>query len=471
MNSSLTNKWTRTVLLLFLSVVLMFCTVWNVVSAGGAFAATQSSLVSVERIKEAAQFALLSAEGAKDVRVTPVTTENLCEYPLTETTIHPAYAVRCTTEKGTYRVFVDALNGSVLDYCSAVFGESAECYDVEGKSFSALYSQKLSKYVLGNEDQNTYIVTLNGKNYYQGAKGSYVVSEDRIFGNTKEEVDLDYHKATKYYDTLSRIRKYYKTAYGAEGDKYLIGMYNDSYDGGNNSFATDDIIWKGDVIPVGSIVGVISLGMNQDATCLDLLAHEYMHRVEQNKVGLIYRGESGALMEAYSDIFGELVEAGIQKKTPDWVHNSIRDLKHPAVHGYPEVYQGEYYVTDSSADNGSVHKNSTVISHAAYLMWNGIDGTSSRKLDSETLAKLFMNSLDKFNVRETFPQCAEAVYATAKEMNLTKAQLGCVVTAFSMAGLPVDSSGTSSEENTITIAGLTLPDLTFGNIPGTSSVG
>ncbi|MBR1704452.1 MAG: M4 family metallopeptidase [Clostridia bacterium] len=315
--------------------------------------------------------------------------------------------------------------------------EAAICFDGNGRQFTGTYNKTTKEYLLGNESLGLYVFSLEGKNYYAGANGVAITSPDNVFGNTDSEKEMEYGKATEMYRTLETVLRYYKKAYGAQGDKYLIGLYNDSYDDGNNSFATDDILWKGDVLPVGTVVGVISIGTHQDPGSIDLLAHEYMHRVEQNKVGLLYRGESGSIMEAYSDIFGELVEAGVTGRAPDWVHNGVRDLVHPAVHGYPEVYKGKYYVSNSTADNGAVHKNSTVLSHAAYLMYNGIDGNKAKRLDSKTLATLWLTALEKFHSRETFSQCAAAIYETAQTMGLSKSQVKCVAEAFSAAGLPV----------------------------------
>lgn len=404
---------------------------------------------SKEAAATVAEAAVAKASGSASVTTEALTEDSLCIYTFTKNGKDKlAYEVHCTTPEGSYKVFVDAERGTVLDLYVTTFGEHAICFDVEGKQLTASYNEKMQKYVLGDESQNVYVFSLEGKNYYEGATGSYVTSDDNIFGNSPEELEREYNKATKLFRNLTRIRRYYRTNYGAAGDKYLIGMYNDSYDNGNNSFATDDILWEGDLLPAGSMVGVISIGIRQSPDALDLLAHEYMHRVEQSSVGLLYRGESGSIMEAYSDVLGELVESGLTGNAPDWTHNGVRDLVHPAVHGYPEKYNGQYYVTDSSADNGAVHKNSTVLSHAAYLMWNGIDGTPAKKLDGHTLAMLWLNALQKFNVRETFQQCAETIYATARSMDLSREQVECVATAFKEAGLPVrdQDKGASSQE-------------------------
>ena len=57
----------------------------------------------------------------------------------------------------------------------------------------------------------------------------------------------------------------------------------------------------------------------------ELVAHEYMHSVERAISGMLYAGESGAIMEAYSDLFGEILEDyndGNLDGSCDWVHHA-----------------------------------------------------------------------------------------------------------------------------------------------------
>ena len=61
------------------------------------------------------------------------------------------------------------------------------------------------------------------------------------------------------------------------------------------------------------------------ATCsptIDTLGHEVTHAVEQSISRMTYEGESGALMEAISDIMGEIIE--------DWYNDSPKRL-------YPDI--------------------------------------------------------------------------------------------------------------------------------------
>ena len=54
------------------------------------------------------------------------------------------------------------------------------------------------------------------------------------------------------------------------------------------------------------------------ARALHVVGHELTHAVTTNSADLVYQNQSGALNEAFSDIFGEMVEART-KGTPDWL--------------------------------------------------------------------------------------------------------------------------------------------------------
>ena len=116
------------------------------------------------------------------------------------------------------------------------------------------------------------------------------------------------------------------------------------------------------------------------AGSLDVVAHELTHGVTANTANLIYQNESGALNEAISDIFGEMVEAHVAGSGPDWLVGSrltsgaLRNEQNPGALSTsfgPYPAKKSQYVQTSS-DNGGVHINSTIVSHAFYLLAAGL---------------------------------------------------------------------------------------------------
>ncbi|RJQ67381.1 M4 family peptidase [Pseudonocardiaceae bacterium YIM PH 21723] len=109
----------------------------------------------------------------------------------------------------------------------------------------------------------------------------------------------------------------------------------------------------------------------------DITAHELTHGVTQHFSKLVYRGESGAINEALSDINGEFVDL-TNGSADDTAANRwklgegssigvIRDMKTPENHKQPSTYKGRYWYT-GTADNGGVHTNSGVGNKVAYLI-------------------------------------------------------------------------------------------------------
>lgn len=114
-------------------------------------------------------------------------------------------------------------------------------------------------------------------------------------------------------------------------------------------------------------------------TFLSVCGHEITHGLTENTANLVYQYESGALNEAFSDIFGSMI-AFYGSDTLKWtigdeLGEAFRDMSNPNVYQNPDTYQGTYWVTDDS-DNGGVHYNSGVANYWFYLLCQGGEGTN-----------------------------------------------------------------------------------------------
>jgi len=132
---------------------------------------------------------------------------------------------------------------------------------------------------------------------------------------------------------------------------------------------------------------------------LDVTGHELTHGVTQYSGGLDYQGQSGALNESLSDVFGSLVKQyhlGQTADQADWligqgmfassVHGvALRSMKAPGT-AYDDPNLGkdpqpaamDHYVHTSS-DNGGVHINSGIPNRAFYLAATAIGGHAWEK--------------------------------------------------------------------------------------------
>lgn len=189
---------------------------------------------------------------------------------------------------------------------------------------------------------------------------------------------------------------------------------------------------------------LLSFGIDCPLT-YDIIGHEYTHSVTETICGLQYKCESGAISESLSDIFGEIIEDyyddGHLNSSCDWKQKPYeRNYIIPYENKKPSKYRGKYWYSGDN-DDKTVHTNSCVISHAAYLMSTGIENNPLyESLSSKQLAQLFYCSMWKLPSDCTFEQFREIVQATAQIMFLqdiiNEKQLHCVSNAFFQVEIP-----------------------------------
>jgi len=117
----------------------------------------------------------------------------------------------------------------------------------------------------------------------------------------------------------------------------------------------------------------------------DIVGHEMTHGVTSYESNLFYYMQSGAINEAFSDIWGEFVDLtnGAGNDTPgvrwligeDFPGGAMRDMSNPPAYNsglgwMPDKMTSTYYYC-GSLDNGGVHHNMGVGCKAAYLMVDG----------------------------------------------------------------------------------------------------
>lgn len=157
----------------------------------------------------------------------------------------------------------------------------------------------------------------------------------------------------------------------------------------NNAF------WNGEQMTYGDGDGEVFRTFIEPS----VVGHEMTHGVVQFSGGLVYRGQSGALNESISDVFGAMVlqymeQAGVCDT--DWLIG--RDILGPEINGValrsmkapgtaysdallgqdPQPYHMDFYV-DTTDDNGGVHINSGIPNHAFYLYCQYMGGNSWEK--------------------------------------------------------------------------------------------
>ncbi|GAB3579511.1 M4 family metallopeptidase [Calidifontibacter terrae] len=159
----------------------------------------------------------------------------------------------------------------------------------------------------------------------------------------------------------------------------------------------DNAYWDGEQMVFGDGDGVYFSSFTDS---VDVIGHELTHGLTQYTAGLVYIGQSGALNESVSDVFGSMVKQrvlGQSAKEADWFigeglftakvnGKALRSMKAPGT-AYDDPHLGKDPQPDSMAgyqdlphtdagDNGGVHINSGIPNRAFYLAATGIGGNS-----------------------------------------------------------------------------------------------
>lgn len=188
---------------------------------------------------------------------------------------------------------------------------------------------------------------------------------DKPTGNT--EVD-------QAHDFTGFIRDFYKKEYGRNSidDKGMKMVSTTNY--GQNY---ENAFWNGSQMTYGKPGAESPF---KTFMLLDVAGHEVTHGVTELESGLQYQGQSGALNESLSDVFGNLIKQYANKETADkadwlvgggiWKDNikgrALRDMLNPGT-AYDDPSLGKdpqpAHMKDymkTWGDNGGVHYNSGI---------------------------------------------------------------------------------------------------------------
>ena len=190
------------------------------------------------------------------------------------------------------------------------------------------------------------------------------------------------------YDVLGAAHNYLAAHFGRDGANGQGGIENGSC---NNPVTVtsantyQDQFWGAGCTRASfSSSTCATIGLCHALTVPDVIAHEYAHGITYSVREMTYYGQSGALDESYSDVFGEVFEKSYLGAT-DWINagqpipgaaiplsRNLREPTDPSGEGPdPDRFCSPYVYCGSSGDNGGVHWNSTILSHAAYLLSDG----------------------------------------------------------------------------------------------------
>lgn len=268
-------------------------------------------------------------------------------------------------------VFVDANNGEILFVNDMIhhtdsIGSANTKYSGPQTIISDFYNNTFRLRETGRgQGVETYDMN-NGTNY--GNAVDFIDSNNiwNNYNSQQDEVAADAHWGLEMtYDYY--FIKHNRNSIDGNGFKLKAYVHYD------NNYA--NAYWNGQVMTFGD--GNSSMG---PLVALDIVGHEITHGLTSNTADLDYQDESGAMNEAFSDIFGTAIEFYAKPNTANWfmgedIGTSLRSMSNPKSKGDPDTYLGQYYYT-GTADNGGVHTNSGVLNYCYYLLAEGGNGTN-----------------------------------------------------------------------------------------------
>ncbi|MFI9722095.1 M4 family metallopeptidase [Streptomyces sp. NPDC052396] len=212
----------------------------------------------------------------------------------------------------------------------------------------------------------------------------------------------------------------------------------------------DNAFWNGQQMVFGDGDGRIFQNFTGN---VGVTAHELTHGVTQFSGGLDYQGQSGALNESISDVFGSLVQQYALRQTAadaDWLIGAgvlapgvsgvaLRSMKAPGT-AYDDPRLGgqdpqpavmaDY--REMQADNGGVHINSGIPNYAFYLVADALGGYAWEKAGRIWYQTLTAGTLPS---NADFATFAQATAATAHSLYGAGAEEDAVRKAWAQVGV------------------------------------
>jgi Zn-dependent metalloprotease len=251
---------------------------------------------------------------------------------------------------------------------------------------------------------------------------------------------------TQAYDYSGTVYDFFQKVFGRNSIDDL-GMRLDSTVHYGKDY--DNAFWNGMQMVYGDGDGVLFQNFTK---CLDVIGHELTHGITQYEAGLQYQGQSGALNESFSDVFGVLInqwKLGHTALQADWLIGAgllakgvkgvaLRSMKAPGT-AYDDPHLGKdpqpAHMKDlykGTSDNGGVHINSGIPNHAFYLVATTLGGKAW-----ERAGRIWYDTLcNRLRANSTFKTAAAATVASAAGLYGAKsAEKSAVQNAWKQVGV------------------------------------
>lgn len=359
--------------------------------------------------------------------------------------VYPVYKIGLENDKTAY---VSKQNGDII-YASRTPYIVKQNINAFGNNVSLDIAFDGINYLLKDDDRKIYICDSQGEPQQFLNESAFL----RAVYSSENGEDFDpmavsaFDGILKAYDFYTDDNNIGQAYYGMNGNNnnlnkfddyklYVFLNYNSNYpssaENNNASYSAQrnniGLIFIGNGVPVDG-------NIYMQGRALDIIAHEYQHGVTAHTAGLNYNGESGALDEAFSDIFGSLIEGNDPSDLdsefwtigengvydPFDLGKNIRSLiggTSRQAYNMSEKYTCRHSSAvphDDNCDYGRVHANSTIISRVQYELSSLAPSFFTR----QNIGKLWFSTLLKLTPNATFIDFATAFLNSSAELDFS----------------------------------------------------
>jgi Zn-dependent metalloprotease len=190
------------------------------------------------------------------------------------------------------------------------------------------------------------------------------------------------------------------------------------------------------------------------ASSLDVVAHELFHGVTSHTARLIYQGETGALNESYSDIFGTIISNYAEPNIAKWDWrigdgivsglDALRSMQDPGLGqpGQPKLMKNfRNLPLGRKTDAGGVHVNSGIHNFAAYKVMSATHGRAHVFKPAELAAIFYIALTQQLSRQSTFADSRRGVVLVTRSLfrklpqKKIDARVAAVEAGFDAAGI------------------------------------
>jgi Zn-dependent metalloprotease/PKD repeat protein len=328
--------------------------------------------------------------------------------------------------------FVDAVNGSILKKLNNTNYDgpfTANAIDLNG------IQQAINTYL---ESGKYYMMDISQTMFSAAKNDGYILTLDAQNSNTSEFKYVQITSANNTWSNKTAVSAHYNAI---QAYKYFKNTFNrNSINGTGGSILSfinvaeedgtsmENAFWNGKM----AFYGNGGTAFKPLAGALDVAAHELGHGVIGNSANLEYEGQSGAINEAFADIFGAMAErknwyiGEDVTKTTYIPTGKLRDMSNPhnggtslSSPGWQPMHVSEIYT--GTGDNGGVHVNSGIINYAYYLYATAIRKEKAEKVFYRALTTYLGRFSQFLDLRIAIIQSAKDLYGESSN-EVTKAK-------------------------------------------------